>query len=300
MLKRIVYIGNPFKVSVKYGQLICENRDRGETKQVPIEDLACLMLDHPQVTVTLPVFQQLAENNVSVIICDEKHHPASILFHIATHQVQNERYRYQVAAPEPLKKQLWMQTVKAKINNQSEVLKSVELNHSPVKYHISKVKSGDMSNEEAKASRKYWNIIFGNDFRRERFGLPPNSLLNYGYAIVRAAIARALAGSGLLPALGIHHHNRYNAFCLADDIIEPYRPFVDLLVYRILKDDPVSFHVLDKDKKAAFLSLLSSDVMLKDNKSPMMVAMQRTTSSLALCFEKKRKRIDYPTIINGS
>lgn len=298
MLKRTLYFSNPYHLSGKLDQLIITNKDSGEVKQTPVEDLGFVVLDHPQITITQNVMQLLAANNTAVIFCDKKHHPNSMLFHLDTHQVQNERFRAQVGISEPLKKQLWQQTIKAKIRNQAAVLQLIKENEKPLLLHSKKVRSGDPDNFEARAARYYWKYLFSPRFKRERFGLPPNPSLNYGYTIVRAAVARSLVGSGLLPTLGIHHRNKYNAFCLADDIMEPYRPFVDYLVWNQKKKD-TQYHDLNNGRKAEFLELLSSDVLIGKKKRPLMIALSETSASLSQCFEGKAKRIKYPTFANA-
>jgi len=254
MLKRTLFFSNPYHLSVKLQQLVIADKETGEVKQAPIEDLGFVVLDHREITFTQSAMNELAANNTAVVICNEKHMPASMMFHLDTHQVQNERFRAQVNASEPLKKQLWQQTVKAKIRNQAAMLKHSGQSDEALNRLATQVKSGDSTNEEAQAARRYWPGLFGKYFRRERFGMPPNPSLNYAYAILRAAVARALCGSGLLPTLGIHHRNKYNAYCLADDIMEPYRPFVDLCVWQQMQlhDD---YHKLNTARKAELLSV---------------------------------------------
>ncbi len=298
MLKRTLLFSNPYHISTKLKQLVIADKNTGEIKQAVIEDLGFVVFDHREITFTQSVMQLLAENNVAVIFCDERHHPGSMLFHLDTNQVQNERFRAQVAASEPLKKQLWQQTVKAKIRNQAAMLKHIGQEYEDLIYLSKQVKSGDIDNAEAQASRRYWPKLFGSNFLRDRFGMPPNPSLNYGYSILRAATARALCGSGLLPTLGIHHHNKYNAYCLADDIMEPYRPFVDLLVFeqKTANDD---YHNITTERKAEFLKLLASDVIIpsgQNNTSPLMVALSQSTASLAKCFEGEDEKIKYPEL----
>jgi len=295
MLKKILSFSNPFHLSTKLDQLVIANKDTGELITRPIEDLGFIILDNQQITFTQHVLQLLAENNVSVVICDSKHHPSSMLMHLDTHHIQAERFRHQISASEPLRKQLWQQTVKAKIRNQAKVLELAGEKNITLINLANKVSSGDTSNIEGQAARIYWKQLFGSTFYRQREGPPPNPSLNYGYAIVRAAIARAVVGSGLLPTLGIHHHNKYNSFALADDVMEPYRPFVDLLVYRQIRAIP-DYHNITKERKAEFLQLLSSDCLFKSNRSPIMVAMEYSSASLAKCFEGSVKKIDYPEI----
>ncbi len=262
---------------------------------MPVEDLGFVVLEHPMITFTQGVIALLAENNVAVVFCGENFLPCSMLLHLDGHQVQNERFRFQLDATEPLKKQLWKQTVKAKISNQARVLESICKSGEALRYKATQVQSGDVTNEEAQAARKYWPALFGKQFTRERFGAAPNPALNYGYTVLRAAVARALTGSGLLPTLGIHHHNRYNAFCLADDVMEPYRPYVDRLVLGML-EEKMDCEQLDTQQKAALLQVLTTDVRIHQRQRPLMVGLSETTASLARCFAGEGKNIRYPVL----
>ena len=295
MLKKTLSFSNPYHLSTKLNQLVITSKETGEIATRPVEDLGFVILDNQQITFTQHVLQLLAENNVAVVICDIKHHPSSMLMHLDTHHIQAERFRHQIASSEPLRKQLWQQTVKAKIRNQAKVLSIAGEPNIALLNLANKVASGDPHNLEGQAARIYWKQLFGENFYRLREGPPPNPSLNYGYSIVRAAIARAIVGSGLLPTLGIHHHNKYNSFALADDIMEPYRPFVDLLIYRQIHSIG-DYHNITNERKGEFLQLLLADCLMKANKSPMMVAMESSTSSLAKCFEGSSKKIDYPEI----
>ncbi|MBI3511300.1 MAG: type II CRISPR-associated endonuclease Cas1 [Bacteroidetes bacterium] len=302
MLKRTLFFSNPFHLNIRLAQLEITDKKSGEIKTAPIEDLGFVVLDNREITITQSVFSMLAENNVAVIICDEKHHPASMMFHLDTNIVQNEKFRAQISASEPMKKQLWQQTVKTKIRNQAALLKHIgkddpekEGAGEALMRIATQVKSGDTTNEEAQAARKYWNKLFGENFTREREGMPPNPSLNYGYAILRAAVARALCGSGLLPTLGIHHHSKYNHYCLADDIMEPYRPFVDKVVWK-QKHNSDDYHNLNKERKSELLSVLSCDVKMNGENSPLLVALSHTTASLVKCFEGNEKQLAYPTL----
>lgn len=221
--------------------------------------------------------------------------PTSMLLNLDGHHLQGELFRLQIQATEPLKKNLWKQTVEAKIKNQAAVLSYFGKNPAIVKQYASEVKSGDVDNREGAAAREYWQTLFGNGFVRDRYGDAPNNLLNYGYILLRAAVARALTGSGLLSTLGIHHHNRYNAFCLADDIMEPYRPYIDLCVYQIWESDP-DCTLLTKEHKAALLQVLTCDVVMAKTKRPLMLALSQTTASLSRCFSGETKKIVYPQI----
>lgn len=296
MIKRTLLFSNPYYLSVKNNQLVINpknNNEDAETTTSPIEDIGFIIVDHPQTSISIPVLEELQKNNVGVIFCDNKHKPISMLLNLDSHHLQSELFSAQIEAPKPLLKQLWKQTVEAKILNQINVLKSYKKPIGDLLVYKKQVKSGDSSNREACAAKIYWRQLFPDSFRRDRFGEHPNNFLNYGYAILRAATARALTGSGLLPTLGIHHHNRYNAFCLADDIMEPYRPYVDDAVLEITEKFPEEKN-LNKEIKAKLLSLLSCDVSIGENRRPLMIALSQTTASLARCYAKTSKKIDYP------
>ena len=294
MLKRTLFFGNKCSLTTKYEQLVIKTYERETT--VPIEDLGFVVIEHQESYISMPTLSKLASNNVCVIFCDEKHMPQSMLLNLESHHIQQELFRNQINASEPLKKQLWQQTIKAKIENQSELLKQLGQDKTPLDHYASKVLSGDTDNREGVAAAYYWKHLFDFDFKRERYGNYPNLFLNYGYIILRAAVARALSGSGLLNTLGIHHHNKYNAFCLADDIMEPYRPLVDAKVIEILRK--YDERDLTTSIKAELLSVLTSTVYFEDNKSPLMVGLSRTTSSLQQCFMGDTRKVVYPKLWN--
>jgi len=307
MIKRTLYFGNPAYLSVKLRQLVIRKADDGDlppdnlteiTKTIPIEDIGVVLLDNKQITITSYALELLLENNVAVITCDSKSMPTGLLLPLYGHTLQQERFNDQLSASLPLKKQLWQQTVKAKITNQASVLKYVTgETHKTMMRWAEEVKSGDSENLEARAAAYYWKQVFPEveGFVRGQFGDSPNNLLNYGYAILRAIVARALVASGMLPTQGIHHHNRYNSFCLADDIMEPYRPFVDRLVYDICEKEQNWEPELTKDIKAKLLQIPVLDVMIDGHRSPLMVAATTTTASLYKCFRGVSKKILYPS-----
>lgn len=268
------------------------------TRTIPIEDIGVVVLDNKQITLTHGLLEALLENNCAVITCDSKGMPVGLLLPLYGNTTQNERFRRQIDASLPLKKQLWQQTVKTKISNQAAILSrhSTE-NTRCMSIWVNEVKSGDTDNMEARAAAFYWKVLLRDipGFTRDKDGIPPNNLLNYGYAILRAIVARALVCSGLLPTLGIHHHNRYNAYCLADDIMEPYRPYVDSLVYGITEerggDVPAD---ITKELKTLLLGIPVADVRIGGRRSPLMVAATQTTASLHKCFTGEARRIAYP------
>ena len=256
-----------------------------------------MVIDNPQITLTSGLLQALQENNVAVIICDYRHMPQSLLLPIEGNSIQQERYEAQLSASEPLKKQLWQQTVSQKIKNQAAALESKTL---PADYLIPlhrNVKSGDTDNCEATAAVYYWQTIFKhvNGFVRHREGPPPNNYLNYGYAILRATMARSIVAAGLLPTLGIFHKNRYNAYCLADDLMEPYRPYVDQIVHQMV-DEMGTTDEMTKEHKAILLKIPAIDVTIDGEKSPLMIATQRTAVSVVKCFNGEQRKILYPEL----
>ncbi|MFM2339073.1 MAG: hypothetical protein RL115_2266 [Bacteroidota bacterium] len=295
MIKRTLYFGNPAYLKTANEQLVVELKDAAEPKIIPIEDVGLLILDHQQITITQALLAKLLANNTAVITCDDTHHPTGMLLNLDGHSLQSQKFKAQVEATLPLKKQLWQQTVTAKIENQAAML-GIRKEENKLLLHLAaSVKSGDSENAEAQAAAYYWKRLFPDflDFRRERYGPPPNNLLNYGYAILRALVARSLVGSGLLPTLGIYHRNQYNAYCLADDIMEPYRPYVDYVVYQLVRNNG-KFLEMTPTMKKALLEIPAMDVVLDGKKSPLMNAVQRTTASLCKCFERTSRKILYP------
>ena len=297
MIKRTLYFGNPAYLKTNNEQLVVEMHGTGETKSTPIEDIGLLILDNQQITVTQSLLSKLLANNTAVISCDDTHHPSGMLFNLDGNSLQSQKFQAQVEASVPLKKQLWQQTIMCKIENQAALLQHEREEYKLLLTYARDVKSGDSENHEARAAAYYWKRIFPDflQFRRERYGPPPNNLLNYGYAILRALVARSLTSSGLLPTLGIHHRNQYNAYCLADDIMEPYRPFVDKVVCQIIRGNG-KFLEMTPNMKKALLEIPAMDVQADGQKSPLMNAVQRTTASLAKCFEGKGRKILYPNL----
>ena len=307
MIKKTLYFGNPIYLSLKNAQLVIKLPEvvKNETltggfKQKaevtkPIEDIGVVVLDNKQITITSGVLEALLENNCAIITCDSKSMPVGLMLPLYGNTTQNERFRQQLGASLPLMKQLWQQTIKHKIENQAAVLKKCAGEDiSCMKAWAADVKSGDSDNLEARAAAYYWKNLFKIDgFTRDREGIPPNNLLNYGYAILRAVVARGLVSSGLLPTLGIHHHNRYNAYCLADDIMEPYRPYVDELVCDIMKKGG-DYGMLTKELKGQLLTIPSLDVIISGKRSPLMIAVGQTTASLYKCFNGELRKIAYP------
>jgi len=299
MIKRTLYFGNPAYLSKKDSQLKVKKPDEEDESSIPIEDIGIVIIDNPQVTLTHGVLTSLLSNNSAVITCDKRHMPQGMLLNLDSGHIQSEMYAEQINTSEPLKKQLWQQTIKAKIFNQASLLKRKGIPITNMLHWTKKVRSGDPDNYEGRAAAYYWNNLFPKmlEFKRDKDGEAPNQLLNYGYAILRAITARALAASSLLSTLGIHHSNKYNAYCLADDIMEPYRPFVDNIVYTIVRNGE-DFYELSTSIKKQLLEIATVDVEIDNKKSPLMIGMQRTTASLAKCFSGELRKINYPVFPN--
>ena len=296
MIKRSLYFGNPAYLSTTKEQLVIRKKDCKDVS-TPIEDLGIVVLDNQQITITHALLAKLMSNNVAVITCNETHHPTGMMLNLDGNTLQSMKFKAQINASIPLKKQLWAYTVAAKLRNQGNVLNSLGKNGDYLIDLARQVRSADAGNCEAQGAVYYWKHLFSEtlDFQRERQGFPPNNLLNYGYAILRALVARCLTGSGLLPTLGIFHRNQYNAYCLADDIMEPYRPFVDTVVVGMSADGFYKSEI-DSLAKQELLIIPAMDVQLNGQKSPLMNAVQRTTASLAKSFESKRVDLLYPEV----
>ncbi len=294
MLKKTLLFSNRCSITTKYEQLVISSQTRNKT--IPIEDIGFMVIDNPEIYISIPAMNLLIANNTALIICNTTHLPHGMFLNLNSHHIQQELFKHQINASMPLKKQLWQQTIKEKIKNQGILLERITTSKNTFEFLASKVLSGDTSNMEAVAANFYWKSFFEGPFKRERFGSYPNNFLNYGYAILRAATARALSGSGLLNTLGIHHKNKYNAFALADDIMEPLRPIIDEAVYTITQHyDAQELHT---EIKAILLETLTRTVYFKDEKSPLMVALQKTASSLQQCYLGTRKKIKYPRLWN--
>lgn len=302
MITRSLFFGNPCHLKTRDNQLVAvynkiPGQEEMKDKCAPIEDIGCIVLEHKQITLSHALLAKLLENNIAIIACNDKMMPAGMFLNLEGNTLQSERFRAQIEASEPLKKQLWQQTIASKIKNQGSVLEKWQVDAEFMFKSARQVKSGDSDNMEARCSLYYWQRLFPEawNFYRRRDGLPPNNLLNYGYAIIRAVVARALTGSGLLPTLGIFHRNRYNAFCLADDIMEPYRPYIDNAVRAIVQKTSL-VDELSMEHKVALMNVLSTDVVIDGNKSPLMVAVQKTSASLAKCYLGESRKIMYPEI----
>jgi CRISPR-associated protein Cas1 len=292
MLKRTILIENKASLTSQNLQLLVKTEERETT--IPIEDIGFLVIDNAETYLSMNAMNLMVENNVAIIICGKNHLPNGMFLNLNSHHIQQEIFKKQLEASGPLKKQLWQQTVIEKINNQGTLLTKMTGEVNPLESYAGKVLSGDTTNMEGAAAAYYWKTFFAFNFKRERFGDYPNGFLNYGYAILRAATARALAGSGLLNTLGIHHKSKYNAFALADDIMEPFRPIVDEKVTEIMGQ--FEEQELTTAIKAELLKILTRTVYFGDEKSTVMIALNKAASSLQQCFYGEKKKIKYPKL----
>ena len=306
MIKRVIGFMNPAYLSLKQGQVVvkCPEIENSENlsdaikaesvRTLPIEDIGVVILDHKQITITTALIAALLDNNVAVITCDDQHLPVGLTLPLDANHIQSERFRQQIDASEPLRKQMWQQTIISKITAQAKLLGKQGVENGNMLAWSKQVKSGDTDNLEGRAAAYYWRNLFHNpNFVRGREGEPPNNLLNYGYAIVRALMARSLVAAGLLPTHGIHHHNRYNAYCLADDIMEPYRPIVDELVIDIMRQIS-DISQLTTEIKRDLLGITTVDVLIDGHRSPLQIAVQTTANSVQKCFAGEARKIIYP------
>lgn len=296
MVKRTLFFSHAVCLSVRHKQLAIFSKETQEETLVPIEDIGFVIVENELVSLTIPLINELTDNNCALIFCNEKHMPFSMTMPLDCNEIQSQLFSAQINAKLPVKKNCWKQIVEYKIKNQGLVLKKYDLDFTKLVDFSKSVKSGDSTNMESQAAKFYWDNLFGKNWCRDRFGDFPNNYLNYGYAILRAAMARALVGSGLLPTLGIHHHNKYNAYCLADDLMEPYRPFIDDEVIEYISTNPDEKEVGLEFKKR-ILKVLVRDVKMENLSRPMMVALSMTSSSLADALSNESEKLKLPDFV---
>lgn len=261
---------------------------------IPLSDVAVLIVSHPQVTYTQSVLSGLATAGASFVACDAKHQPVSMLLPLVTHSLQTERFSAQAAASLPLRKRLWQQIVQAKIQAQARLLQERKGTDAGLERMADSVRSGDPSNVEAQAARIYWRELFSEfEFRRDVEGEGLNGYLNYGYAVLRATVARSLCGTGLHPGLPLHHHNRYDPFCLADDLMEPYRPVVDRAVVSLGESRATNLG-LDKEAKQTLIEALLGRFTADGESRTLFDWMNRAASSLAEVLLGKSSKLFLP------
>ena len=294
MLKRALVFSSPLQLSLRNAQLVVSTKEAPtEQHTIPIEDIGLVMIENQQITITMPLMNALVDAGVAVVLCDAKEMPHAMVQNMDSNNLQGECLRNQIAMGEVVKKQLWKQIIEAKIKNQAALLDKIHGNGDVLKVHYSNVKSGDSENREGIAARVYFSKLFGDDFFRDRNSPGINALLNYGYTILRAATARALVSAGLTPSLGIFHHNRGNAFPLADDLMEAFRPFVDEVVYHLCEQGVLE---LNKDAKFELISVLSCDTHYTKVTRPLQIGLSISMASFAKCVSGEQKKLSLPML----
>ena len=294
MIKRTIEVsGKGNHLAIDQGSLTVR-RDGEEVGRVPLEDLGVLVLDCPTTTYTHSVITEALAAGAVIIPCGRDHLPRG-LFLPQENALLTQRVADQAAAPLPLKQRLWKQLIQAKIRHQAGALPEGSPARGKLAALVSTVRSGDPANVEAHASRLYWPALFGKTFRRRPDGPPPNGLLNYGYMALRACVARAICAAGLHPALGLHHHNRANPFCLADDLLEPLRPVVDRRVHALVQG---GLTTIEREAKTQLLALMAETVEVAGARGPLMVALARTAASLVRCYGGEQDQLDLPRLWN--
>lgn len=294
MIKRVVEIGSDCHLCVANSQLqILKNSE--QIGKVPLEDLGVLVLDNPMISYTLQLLQQCAEQNVAVVFCDNKHMPVSLMQPVSGHSLHSRVITAQASVSEPTKKRIWQEIIKAKLEAQACTLDRCGVQSGIIRGIAKSVKSGDSDNRESQAALLYWKLLFGKNFKRDPDVEGINSLLNYGYAVVRATVARSIIATGLHPALGIHHHNQYDAFCLANDLMEPFRPSIDLIVWQMQRagDNPT----FSKETKRSILEIFESKWVLNDKSTPFIVAIQLFAAGVKKALLEKGNKIKVPVLL---
>ncbi len=294
MSKRIIEIGTEgCYLHFKHQQLIIE-RDKEIIGSVSIEDMSALIIDHPQTLITQTCLGKLLDANVMVISSDEKHQPNGMFLPLQSNTLQSERFDHQINATTPMKKNIWKQLIYCKVMMQARMLNDLTGKDMSLKVLAKKIRSGDPDNIEAQAARRYWSQLFEQDgFKRDRFADDQNRYLNYCYAIVRALVARSLCATGLHPSIGVHHHNRYNAYCLADDVMEPFRPIADLHVWECVKEYG-SEQEMHKTIRANLLNIVERRVTMDKEMLTLQGAIQKTSQSLGKLFQGEEKLLALP------
>lgn len=296
MLKRTLLIESPAHLNVENDLLKVTNKVSQKSEMFVFDDLGFIVIENYQSTATAQFLEKSAKNNVVVIFCDKKHVPISYSIPLYFNKTQTQTLNNQIIVSQDIKNNLWKQLIKGKVSNQAALLVSLNKEYLQVKRLSEKITIENVNSTESTSSRFYWKSIFDIEkFSRNAEGAPPNQLLNYGYSILRGATARALIGSGLLPQIAIHHHNKYDSLPLADDVMEPYRPFIDEVVANIVKED--DYHLLHRRNKEKLLRVLACDCKIGNVKRPLMIALTYTTASIANVINKKSNRIALPELI---
>lgn len=293
MIKRILEVSNPSYLHLKQQQLIIE-QEKIQVAKIPIEDIGALILANPAIVLTQPLIIACGQNKVAIIFCDERHLPYSTIIPLQANSLHQKILHQQIKISQPTKKRLWQQIIRQKIQNQSNTLQCFNKPHKKLKRLTDEVKSGDSTNCEAIAAQYYWKALFGKKFNRDQNAGGVNAMLNYGYSIMRAMVARSICGAGLHPTLGLFHHNQYNALCLADDLMEPFRPWIDAISYQYYQENPnIS---ITQPTKTLFLNLLNQAITYKGEQMPLMVSLHYIMADLKRNYTGEIKQLQYPEL----
>lgn len=292
MLRRIVEIASDNRHLAVVRGFMAVSEDGNQLARVPLDDIAAVIANAHGLTYSNNLVLALAQRGAALILCGPNHTPAAFLWPVEGHHAQSARMIAQLDAPKPLRKRLWQHIVRAKILQQGAVAEASGGSLAPFEMFARRVKSGDPENVEAQAARRYWPMIMGSDFRRDRALGGANAMLNYGYTVLRAATARAVMAAGLHPSVGLHHYGPTNTLCLVDDLMEPFRPLVDLLVARLHQrgDDQVTPGV-----KKMLVDLMYTDLQTERGVTPLMICLERLATSLAASFDAREPRLDFPS-----
>ena len=298
MARRVIEISNPARLSVCRHQLVIDLKDSG-VKTVPMEDIGILILDNYDISISQSVLVMCAEKDVMAMVCDRRHLPSGLLFPLVGHTLQTKTIALQISSTIPTRKRIWKKIVREKILRQAQTIRNATKKDLPELIALAeRIRSGDPGNIEAQAARIYWRKLFGDEFRRKYIDGGINVLLNYGYAILRAAIARSIVGAGLHPSLGIHHHSKYDAFCLADDLIEPFRPLVDYKVFMVHSNLSELSHAISLTPKVKkeLLGILYYQCIAGEFKGPLFTGMHQYASSLRKALDGEPDALEIPKI----
>jgi len=294
MLRKTIEISSPgTRLSVRNAQLLVQRKEMRDVT-VPIEDIGVLIIDDGQAVHTQAVFREILAVGGTILVTDQRHLPAGMVLPLEGHHAQTGRHHAQISVSKPRRKRFWQQIVRAKISLQGELLIAETGHDAGLTKLATRVRSGDPDNLEAQAAQRYWPRLFGRKFRRNRETSGANALLNYGYAITRAAIARGLVASGLIPSLGIHHRNQRNPFCLADDLMEPFRPLVDAQVFALVNGPDGTAGPEVRSHRAELLAVFNQTIFFGEQRLPVLVAMERSAATLAAAMESAESRLELP------
>lgn len=295
MIKRTLFISSPMKLFVEHDCLQLENLDTGDKHQVPLIDIGIIEFDHHTILLNNYLLKKAAELGIIIINCDKFHNPVGIFSPLFTNTLHTKVLKMQFEMKKPLKNQIWKELIKSKIENQSDLLNYFNKDYTLIEQLAKEVKSNDNTMREGVAASYYWKYLLGSYFKRERLGNPPNSFLNYGYTLIRSVITRALVSSGLHPSVGVHHKNQYNHYCLADDLIEPYRIFCDKLVYENI-DKFGQKEELEKEDKVKLLELINTETLIDGKVYPLQLAVKETVVSYLRSIENNKVDLKLPKL----